>query len=86
MEIEIKFKIKISCSEKKQNPEEEKFNDIVESYYESDGATSDEVYRDDDDPPPKIARYTEDDFSFGREKWQKNSENSMIILNIFGMI
>jgi hypothetical protein len=27
-----------------------------------------------------------DDFNFGREKWQKNSENSMIILNIFGMI
>lgn len=68
MEIEIKFKIKISSSEKIKNPEEDKFNDIVESYYESDGATSDEVYIDDDDPPPKIARYTVDDFNFGREK------------------
>lgn len=68
MEIEIKFKIKISSSEKIKNPEEERFNDIVESYYESDEATSDEVYRDDDEPPPKIARYTVDDFNFGREK------------------
>ena len=68
MEIEIKFKIKISSSEKIKNPEEDKFNDIVESYYESDGATSDEVYIDDDDPPPKIARYTVDDFNFGRQK------------------
>lgn len=68
MEIEIKFKIKISSSEKIKNPEEDKFNDIVESYYESDVATSDEVYIDDDDPPPKIARYTVDDFNFGREK------------------
>ena len=67
MEIEIKFKIKISSSEKIKNPEEERFNDIVEPYYESSEATSDEVYRD-DEPPPKIARYTVDDFNFGREK------------------
>ena len=68
MEIEIKFKIKISSSEKIKNPEEKRFNDIVEPYYEADEATSDEVFRDDDDPPPKIARYTVNDFNFGREK------------------
>ena len=68
MEIEIKFKIKISSSGKKQNPEEERFNDIVEPYYESDEATSDEVYRDDGESPPKIARYTVDHFSFGRDQ------------------
>ena len=61
----MKIKIEITIS---HNSEKTNINDIVEPYYESDEATSDEVYRDDGESPPKIARYTVDDFSFGRDQ------------------
>ena len=64
----MKIKIEITIS---SNSEKTNINDIDEDYYSpSNIATSDNVTTevDDDDPPPKIARYTVDDFNFGREK------------------
>lgn len=64
----MKIKIEITIS---SNSEKTNINNIDEDYYSpSNIATSDNVTTevDDDAPPPKIARYTVDDFNFGREK------------------
>ena len=65
--MEITIKIKISSSEKRKKTEEEKINDINDSYYEYECTTNDGVDRDDDEPPPKIAIFNPSVFEIREE-------------------